>query len=264
MEILKNGSKGEQVKILQKLLDITADGIFGKNTEAKVKSFQQSKGLVADGIVGQKTWEALGITCASQVTNKIKILIDNGHGSDTSGKCSPDKRLLEYKWSREVAQMIVNKLKSEGYDAERIVTEENDISLKERCRRVNTICSQVGKENCILISVHINAANGTGWSNATGWSGWVAPNASNNSKKLAKIIYEEAATRGLEGNRSVPSGKYWTGNFAIVRDTNCTSVLTENLFMTNKKEVDFLLSDEGKQTITDLHVAGLKKYIEEL
>ncbi len=61
MNVLKKGSKGEDVKILQQALNIKADGDFGAKTEAAVKAFQKSKGLVADGIVGSKTWEALGI-----------------------------------------------------------------------------------------------------------------------------------------------------------------------------------------------------------
>ncbi len=52
---LKKGMKGEDVKELQKLLKINADGIFGRQTEKAVKSFQLENGLVSDGIVGQKT-----------------------------------------------------------------------------------------------------------------------------------------------------------------------------------------------------------------
>ena len=57
------------------------------------------------------------------------ILIDNGHGYDTSGKKSPDGKLKEYKYTREIAADVVAILKSYGYDARRIVTEENDITL---------------------------------------------------------------------------------------------------------------------------------------
>lgn len=192
----------------------------------------------------------------------MKILIDNGHGSNTPGKCSPDKKLLEYKWAREIAQRLTDRLKAEGFDAERIVTEENDISLSERCRRVNNICKKIGTKNCVLVSIHINAAGGDGkWHNATGWCGYVAPNASTNSKKLAQILWEEANVRNLRGNRSVPATKFWTGNFAIIRDTACPAVLTENLFQDNEQEAKWLLTETGKQTIVDLHVAGLKKYI---
>ena len=53
--ILRYGSRGEDVKNLQKLLSLNADGIFGRQTERAVKNFQKENGLVADGIVGQKT-----------------------------------------------------------------------------------------------------------------------------------------------------------------------------------------------------------------
>ena len=67
MNTLKKGSKGEDVKTLQKALiklgfSLTADGDFGAKTETAVKSFQKSKGIVADGIVGNKTWQLLGVT----------------------------------------------------------------------------------------------------------------------------------------------------------------------------------------------------------
>jgi len=59
-ETLRRGSRGEQVKILQKLLGgLVVDGIFGKNTDAKVREFQKSKGLVVDGIVGKNTRRTL-------------------------------------------------------------------------------------------------------------------------------------------------------------------------------------------------------------
>lgn len=59
MEVIKKGSKGETVKKLQKSLGVTADGVFGANTEAAVKKFQSKAGLTPDGIVGAKTWAAL-------------------------------------------------------------------------------------------------------------------------------------------------------------------------------------------------------------
>jgi len=34
------------------------------------------------------------------------VLLDNGHGIDTPGKCSPDKRLKEYAYTREIVKEI--------------------------------------------------------------------------------------------------------------------------------------------------------------
>lgn len=59
--ILKKGSRGNEVKELQKFLGITADGIFGPGTEKHVKKWQSDNGLVVDGIVGPATWDAMGL-----------------------------------------------------------------------------------------------------------------------------------------------------------------------------------------------------------
>lgn len=56
---LRYGSRGEQVKLLQKKLNIKEDGIFGKKTDQEVKLFQTLHNLTPDGIVGPKTREAL-------------------------------------------------------------------------------------------------------------------------------------------------------------------------------------------------------------
>ena len=74
----------------------------------------------------------------------MKILIDNGHGRETAGKRSPDGRLLEWAYNREIARRVVTSLLSLGIDAELLVPEDEDIPLAERCRRVNLLCSQLG------------------------------------------------------------------------------------------------------------------------
>lgn len=59
--LLKNGSRGNDVKELQKALGgLVVDGIFGAKTKAKVITYQKSKKLYQDGIVGKNTAHALG------------------------------------------------------------------------------------------------------------------------------------------------------------------------------------------------------------
>jgi lysozyme len=61
MDTLRNGDKGQQVKVLQKLLNcgLTVDGVFGEKTETAVKEYQTANDLTADGIAGTKTWSKL-------------------------------------------------------------------------------------------------------------------------------------------------------------------------------------------------------------
>ena len=64
LSVLQKGSKGEQVKTLQRLLNafgakLTVDGDFGSKTYAALRDYQQSNKLVVDGICGEKSWESL-------------------------------------------------------------------------------------------------------------------------------------------------------------------------------------------------------------
>ena len=195
----------------------------------------------------------------------MKILIDNGHGVDTAGKRSPDGRLREYAYAREIAKRLESKLKIWGYDAERIVTEETDISLSERCRRANLYCRKLGAKNVLLVSIHNNAAGADGqWHDARGWSAHVSLNASVNSKALARHLIEAAETNGLKVRKYSHQVPYVAQNLAICRDTLCPAVLTENLFQDNREDVDYLLSEAGKQKIADIHVLGIINYIQQL
>jgi TP901 family phage tail tape measure protein len=68
--VLKRGSKGEDVKTLQKKLGIKADGIYGAQTEKAVKAYQKKNGLSADGIVGAKTMSKMGMTSSKGSSSK--------------------------------------------------------------------------------------------------------------------------------------------------------------------------------------------------
>lgn len=122
----------------------------------------------------------------------MRILIDNGHGENTPGKRSPDGKLKEWAYTREIADRVIAGLQKKGIDAERIVKEMIDIPLSIRCRRVNDIYREMGGD-AILVSIHCNAAgSGSDWLSAHGWSVFVSNNASENSKSLAICLAQTA------------------------------------------------------------------------
>ena len=128
--------------------------------------------------------------------------------------------------------------------------------------RVNKICKLVGASNCLLVSIHCNAAgSGKQWLEARGWSGFVAQNASANSKRLADCLADAAAAQGLTLRKPLPNQKYWVKSLAMCRDTNCPAVLTENLFQDNREDVEYLLSDTGRAAIVRLHIDGILNYL---
>ena len=201
----------------------------------------------------------------------MKILIDNGHGLNTPGKRSPDGKFLEATYNREIAKRIVAELQNKGYDAELLVPEEEDIPLKERVRRVNAACSAsssclapTGHPNVILISIHVNAAgNGSKWMNATGWSCYTSKGQTE-SDKLADCLYQ-AAIKNFPGKRIrtdySDNDSDWEENFYILRKSNCAAVLTENFFMDNHSDLDFIQSQAGKQAIIVTHIEGIIEYL---
>lgn len=57
--VLRKGSKGDGVKIMQEALGIGADGDFGPGTERALKAWQTANGLTADGVAGPATFAKL-------------------------------------------------------------------------------------------------------------------------------------------------------------------------------------------------------------
>lgn len=184
------------------------------------------------------------------------IIIDNGHGRQTPGKCSPDRRLQEWKWTRQAAAMLARRLNENNMTSTLLVPGEDDVPLAQRCTMANNIARQ--HPGSILISLHTNAAgNGSAWHKASGWSVFVHPRASPASRALAAALFAEASAADILGNRATPSCGYLTANLAILRNTICPAVLTENMFHDNAADAAFLLSPSGLNTIVEIHLRAI-------
>lgn len=191
------------------------------------------------------------------------ILLDNGHGNNTAGKRSPDGTLLEYQYTRDMAKSVFNTLKALGYNVELLVPEIYDVPLSERVRRVNQYCNDYGASNVVVVSVHINAAgNGIQWMTARGFSVYTSKGKTK-SDELATIICEEAEKSHIDFKirRDFSDGDPdWEENFTILSKTKCAAVLSENFFMDNKDDVDFLLSQTGKDVVKNIHIKSIIRY----
>lgn len=206
------------------------------------------------------------------------ILIDNGHGYNTLGKNSPvidssmkigqeftdNGRFKEWKYNRVIAKQIVDKLIATGYDARLVVTENTDVSLSERIRRINTICNKYGAANVLLVSVHANAVgDGSQWMTGKGWEAYTT-RGKTKSDILADFLYKRA-------DSNLPNRKIredWTdgdrdkeADFYIIKKAKCPAVLTENFFYDNKDDLIYLTSEEGVHGVVRLHVEGIIDYI---
>lgn len=101
--LLKKGSKGSNVKLLQESLKVTADGDFGPGTEKAVKEWQTENGLAADGIVGPATLKKMGLTLKEETNEFDKTWKDKViEGSHFPGK--PIKSNLKVRLSKEMKE----------------------------------------------------------------------------------------------------------------------------------------------------------------
>lgn len=198
----------------------------------------------------------------------MKILIDNGHGVETPGKRSPNGPkgvLREYAYARNVADIIVSILRSEGYDAQLVVPEEKDVALSERVDRTNAVCRLLGANNVLFVSVHLNAASAKDgeWAVARGWSAYTTPGQTK-SDILADMLYREAMKEfpGMTFRTDKTDGDLdKEANFYVLKNTKCPAVLTENFFMNDRNDYAFLLEEKTPARIAMVHVRAIKAFI---
>lgn len=214
------------------------------------------------------------------------VILGTAHGKNVAGKRSPDGRLTEYMYSREVVGLLRRDLEGAGLKVyvdmmETEVPMPQSAELRERCAFVNGLCSKYGASNCVYVSVHVNAAGSGKWCTAGGWSAYTSAG-DTAADKLASFLYTSAEkwlkryAAELEAGKE--SGMYGTNQRAIRRDfsdgdadleagfyvlqhTRCAAVLTENLFMDNRRDVQYLLSPEGKRAIVGLHREAILAYM---
>lgn len=231
----------------------------------------------------------------------IHIILGTAHLGTTPGKSSPDGRLKEAVYSRERLAVIKAVLESQGYqvayDYEPLAPKnkwttirrkagwkaEQAKELSYRAQHVNSCCSQYGADNCIYVSLHVNAAGSDNkWHGAGGWCAYTSIGKTK-ADQLAECFYDAAiynlkdyislmAAGKLKGDyteEQTPLRMNYTdgdrdleANFFVLNHTRCPAILTENLFQDNLSDVNFLLSETGKHVIERLHIEGILSYIE--
>ncbi|NIV93759.1 hypothetical protein GWN42_13420 [candidate division KSB1 bacterium] len=176
----------------------------------------------------------------------MKWILDPGHGGLafgqylTPGKRSPEvpPGLYEGAFNRLISQGIATTLKAlKGVEVAQTAIGPINIPLKNRVAFVNGLQKRVG--NCVLISLHVNAAPGKGWSSARGFTIFKPrrqfPHLIEKSHKLATLIESELRVADYTSSRGIKEA-----NFTIIQKVNCPAVLVEMGFMTNQMEVKAL------------------------
>lgn len=195
-------------------------------------------------------------------------LLDAGHGGldpdtgeyVTAGKRSPKwdngTQYFEGVGNRDIVNKILNRCLNEGILAIDIVNSWQDVSLTTRVNRANAIYEY--NKNCIYVSVH---SNGFTQESAHGYSVYTSPGQTA-SDKYAEILLEQMIKEfpdhklrkdTRDGDMDKESAFY------VLRKTRMPALLSENFFMTNRKECDLLLTEKFRDRIADCHFKMIKK-----
>jgi len=207
--------------------------------------------------------------------SKYTWLIGNGHGGlDEEGNYTtcPDWNkhdpntwhkmhvhngvpLFEGVFNRNVADKIAWKLSELGISFELVVPEAEDISLKERVRRVNDF--HKNNKNSIFVSIHGNAFN----SSAKGFEVFTSKGVTRSDKiaevfaiKMAKTFPNKVMRWDLSDR-----DKDKEANFYVLKNTSCPAILTENFFFDNPEDASLMMSEEGVEKIAQAHVDAIVK-----
>lgn len=259
--------------------------LFGKKKDVCVESEPETSSEMKNDKTTQKEPVFTGKTDSANERKEknysasgLVVLLDNGHAKSTSGKRSPLRddgtRFYEWEFNRDVVKRIASGLDKLGIKYHILVPEnDKDIALTERANRANKYCKEYGTKNCFFISVHSNAfGDGKKWETPGGWSVWTTVGGTK-SDEYGKVLYDVAEEKlkpygfscrdgKVQGNGN--EGPDYESNFTVIYKTWCPAILTENLFYTNKKECEWLMTDKGRQVIADIHVKGIRRIIENL
>jgi len=189
-------------------------------------------------------------------------IIDNGHGGIKDGEYltkSPHKRspaypdgfiLYEGQWNREVTKMIFEKAKILDIDAINLVPEIDDISLDERIRRVNKIKNENIGKDLFLLSIHMNGTDEYFTTEKSGLTTFYYRY--NDARKYAYVFQDYVGD--IIGNRGI-----FEKAFKMLDQVNVPALLLECGFMNNKKDVEYLRTEHGKDLLTDAIIYSMRE-----
>ena len=196
------------------------------------------------------------------------------------GKCSPDGKFLEARFSRELMESLVPTMQSYGFntlvdypnlapDGINIKAYPNDWEAQQRAelnfrvKKVNEICKIYGKDNVIYVSLHVNASGNGQWMQARGWEVYTSPGKTK-SDILATCMWN--AAKNYLGDMTTIRSDWSDGDpdkeakFFVLTKTKCPTVLVENLFMDNQEDLKLLTGDIGWMLVERTIIEGILNY----
>ncbi|KAK2960003.1 putative Sporulation-specific N-acetylmuramoyl-L-alanine amidase [Blattamonas nauphoetae] len=173
-------------------------------------------------------------------SSAVKIFIDPGHGGSDPGAVANGLR------EKDLTLTISNKVAAglrrvSGCEVKLSRTTDVYLSLSQRAQMANSWGAR------FFISIHINAGGGTGFESYRHQSN-TADSRNIQAKLHPKIV----------GAMGVRDRGQKMANFAVLRDTTMSAILTENMFIDTAADAAKLKQAAFIEKIVSGHVAGIR------
>ena len=180
------------------------------------------------------------------------VVLDAGHDASNLANKSPDGSYYEHEFALDMARRIRDHLRRCGVTVTETRPDGAAVSLAERCAVANNID---GLD--LFVSLHSNAAGGSGWSSARGWSAYVY-GAGGEREQAAQAILARVRETGT-AVRSAPI--VYAPSLYVLKHTAAPSVLIEHAFHTNQEDVANLKDSAWRATVAEAEARGITDYL---
>ena len=180
------------------------------------------------------------------------VVLDAGHDAANLANRSPDGSYYEHEFCLDMAKRIGAHLRRCGVTVVETRPDGAAVSLAERCAIANKI-----KDLDLFVSLHSNAAGGSGWSGARGWSAYVY-GAGGEREQAAKAILARVRETGT-AVRSAPI--VYDPSLYVLKHTAAPAVLIEHAFHTNEADVENLKNADWRSAVAEAQARGITDYL---
>jgi N-acetylmuramoyl-L-alanine amidase len=175
-----------------------------------------------------------------EANHMVRIFIDPGHGGSDNGAVG--NGLVEKEIVLDIA-IRLRALLNSYQDVQINMSREDDrfISLSERADMANSWNAD------FFVSIHTNASGGEGFESYI-WNGSVPDQT---------IRYQQVIHEAIINEIDVIDRGMLSANYAVLRETTMSALLTENLFVDNESDAEKLRDDAFLDRIAQGHATGI-------
>lgn len=225
----KNAQKNNKNKIYEKA------GLTEDEYKVDPKTRKVSKGFVQKG-------------------ERIKIVLDAGHGGTDSGAVSTiDKTVTEKALNLDMIERLNERFLMLGYDVILTRSEDEYIKLLDRARISNT------SDADIFLSIHFNSTTN---STSKGIEVLYASEKNVIIKSVEQVHLAKAIQKELiESTGSTNRGVKNRADLIVLNKTKNVAALCELGFLTNREDMENITNSSYLDTMADAIVRGVENYV---